>query len=104
MDDLQKAVDLQRKDLRARAIANSVVARVMQEHGPIDPERADREARDIAMDVAALMIQQLYAGDAELLALRIERDHWKEHALNFANLSSPSVVVSIKTKDEEEGR
>jgi hypothetical protein len=77
MNDFIKAGELMRRDLRFRRIVDSVVARTLQEHGAIDPARAAEEAHDIARKVAALLLHQIYDGDAELLALRAEIEHWR---------------------------
>jgi hypothetical protein len=103
MNDLERTAELFRRDRRFRLIVDSIVARTMQEHGPVEPEKATAEAHDIAQKVAALLLQQIYDGDAEMVALRAERDHWKERALSFANLAAPpAIVVPLKTKEGKE--
>lgn len=82
-------------DARFRAIAYSVVARAMADHGPVDPERADADAHDIALKVAVLIQQQILDGDAELVATRAERDAYKKLALEINTLSVrlPSIAI-----------
>ena len=83
----RRAIDSYQNEARFRALAQSIVARVTSEHGPVDPERADAEAHEIAVKVAVLMLQQIYDEDAELNALRVERDAYKNAALKYAEMA-----------------
>lgn len=83
-DSTKRAIDSYEKDARFRATARSAVARAMQDHGPIDPERADQGAYDIALQATVFLLQHIYENDAELVALRYERDRYKELALSAA--------------------
>lgn len=97
MNDFQRAMERDRKDARAHAIARTVAARVIAEHGPIDRSRADREAHDIAIKVAAVMLEQIYNGDAELLALRAELEATRERYLELANLTPRPSIIDAAT-------
>jgi hypothetical protein len=101
MNDFIKAGELMRRDLRFRRIVDSIVARTLQEHGAIDPARAAEEAHDIARKVAALLLHQIYDGDAELLALRAELEHWRRFA-EKAVLASPLPILITKPTTEGE--
>lgn len=82
-------------DLRFRGVAQSIVARVMQAHGPVDPERADLEASNIALDVCVMLLETVFREDAELGAMRAERDHFKvlaEQALRRSPM--PPIMLS----------
>lgn len=68
------------RDIRFRNMAQAVVARTMQQHGPVDPEEADREAHDIALSATATLLEMIYREDAELMSLRVERDAYKKFA------------------------
>jgi hypothetical protein len=97
MNDLIRASDLMRRDHRFRVIVDSIVARTMQEHGRVNPDRADGEAHDIARKVAALLLTAIYDGDAELAALRIERDGYKEQLEIALRTMPPSLSIPIIT-------
>ena len=75
------AVESYRKDARFHAIALSCVAAALRDHGRVDPERADRAAHDIALAAVVLLLQRVYTEDAELAAMRIERDYYKKLAM-----------------------
>lgn len=71
MSEMIKEIDRRsreryRRDARFHALATSIVARVMNDHGRVDPERADQEAADIATRVAALVLETVFTEDAEL--------------------------------------
>jgi hypothetical protein len=107
MNDILQASKLYRADRRFRVIVDSIVARTMHEHGRVDPDRADAEAHDIARKVAALLLTAIYDGDGEIAQLRLERDHWQERALQFANLTAiPQLIVvpAARDQDQEEGQ
>ncbi len=74
------AADRYNNDARFRAIAQSIVSRVLHAHGPINPEEADREAYDIAIRVAALLLETVFQNDAMLKAMREERDAFQKMA------------------------
>lgn len=90
--ELHTAVEMGNREHRFRMLCMSAVHRAMSEHGRIDPERADQEAHDVAMAATMLLLKQIYESDAELAALRIERDHYRDSALNFMKLSPPVPV------------
>ncbi len=65
------------REARVRMIVKSAVAEARHGFGPIDPERAERDATELAMRAAAVTAHRIYNEDAELRALRYERDHYK---------------------------
>lgn len=83
----EAARKLREYDARARALVDSAVNRAIHECGP--PEERDflRFAYDIATLATTLLLKHVYENDAELRALRIERDAYKDSALSFANLA-----------------
>lgn len=88
------AIERYSTDRRFRAVAQSIVSRVMIEHGRVDSERADRDASDIAIKVAVPLLETVFEEDAELNAMRHERDTYRklaEDALRIAPM--PSFLV-----------
>lgn len=79
------------KDQRFRVIAQSVAARVMQDHlrerGQIDPDCAEEEAGDIALKVAVIMLETIFQNDAELNAQREMADRYRSIAESTVRLS-----------------
>jgi hypothetical protein len=75
---MRRAMDQFQRDRRFQMIAQSCAAFALEAHGPVDPERADQEAHDIALAATVMLLQRVYTEDAELLTLRLERDHYKE--------------------------
>lgn len=73
----KRAIHAYRNDVRFRAMAMSVVAEALHNHGPVDPEYADRDVSRIATDVAAIVLQRIYEEDAELGRLKAERDQYR---------------------------
>jgi hypothetical protein len=95
---MQTATEISRqlweRDARFHALALSAVAKALRKHGPIDPERAEREAHDIAIDAVVNVLASVYTDDAEISALRMERDAYKEQALKFATLGPlPPIII-----------
>jgi hypothetical protein len=99
--DMNRAIAQYRTDQRFRAITDSVVYRALSDHGPINPERATRAVHDIATTIAALLLQQIYEGDAELGAMRAERDRYRE--LAEAALLTVPPRLTIKDEGGKEG-
>lgn len=62
------------RDVHFRHHVQAITARVMQDHGPVDPEKADRDAYEIALRVATTMLETMYAEDGRLAQLRRETD------------------------------
>ncbi len=90
---MERAFASYQKDRRFRAIAQSVAMDVMADHGPVDPDDADRDAHDIALTVAVRMLQRIFEEDAELMAMRMERDRYREIAENALLVSPPSIIL-----------
>lgn len=93
-DEPTEALRLSEKDARIRALIYATVAFVLNDHGPVDPERADREAHDIALATATILAKRIYDGDAELHALRAERDLYKDITERGLMLSRPALIVA----------
>jgi hypothetical protein len=92
-DSTKRAIDSYENEARFRAVAQSIVARVMQDHGRVDPERADEDAYRIAVNVAALLLQRVYEDVPELAAMRVKRDHYKKIAENALLTRPPNFTV-----------
>jgi hypothetical protein len=78
------ATELMERDARFRAQVISAVARAMDEaraHVREDDLRW-RDVHHIATEAAMIALKDALEGDAELNALRIERDHYQKVALN----------------------
>jgi hypothetical protein len=84
---IKTATDLYRRDARFHALAMSVAADVVNEFGPVDPENADRDVGEIAIRTAARMLAYVYTEDAEIMALKAERDTYKKLAEESLSLS-----------------
>jgi hypothetical protein len=89
-----KAMDLHRKDARARSLAMSCVAYAMQEYGPINPEKANSAAHDIAALATNLLVSRLYLEDVELRELKEENERLRELALNTLRTTAPKLTTS----------
>lgn len=75
------ADDIMRRDMRTRMLIDSSVVEARAEMGRhIDPEHADEEAHRIARRACAILAARIFTEDAELNALRAERDHYKKLA------------------------
>ncbi|HEX7876632.1 MAG TPA: hypothetical protein VF489_08625 [Sphingobium sp.] len=68
-ESLKSAMDLYEHDEHYHALVESVVAAVIEEHGP--------EARDIAVVAAAAMLARIYQDDAELHVLQGKLEHYR---------------------------
>lgn len=76
----KRSVSAYRASMRFHAMTQAIVARVLQDHGPIDPERAEREACDIATATAAMVLQMVYEDDAELRNQKAEAERYRQLA------------------------
>lgn len=88
VERVKKAAHQFRNDPRFRALVDSTVHEAFTEHGRIDPERPERGAHEIATWAAALLLARIYEQDAELRAMREERDRFRTLAEN-AFLAAP---------------
>jgi hypothetical protein len=95
---LERAHSFYRADPRARALADSCTVLALTNYGEIDPEDVRRAAREIAFEAAMFTITRIYFEDAEVAALRAERDRWKEIAERAVMISSPA-FVSLRDSD-----
>lgn len=84
------------RDMRFNQMAQSCVAQALDVRGRVDPERADGDAYEIALLAVATLLQRIYEEDAELNALRAERDHYKKLALKTAHLIPARPLVVLK--------
>jgi hypothetical protein len=72
--------ELYERDVRVRALVQSCAAFAQQEFGRVDPEKADRDANEIATRACMLLAGRIYTEDAEIVALRYERDQYRKLA------------------------
>lgn len=91
-EQMERAFEAYRKDQRFRMIADSCVAMAHQEHGRVDPERADRAVNDIATRAVVLLLQRIYEEDAELNALKWERDQYRRLAEDSLKFTPPRIL------------
>ena len=84
------------RDIRFRAIVQSIVAREMNAHGPIDPDRAALAAHDIATAVAATLLQTIYEEDAELREQKAIADRYRQLAEGALLVSSAPPISFTK--------
>lgn len=99
---LKEAAKLFRSDPRFRALVDSTVAEAFNEHGRIDPDRPERDAHSIATWASALLLARIYEQDAELKAMRAERDGFRTLAENAFN-SLPRPLTWTPPKPKEPG-
>lgn len=81
-----------RNDPRFRALVDSCVAMARQEYGRVDPDHADRAAYEHAAFAAAMLLARVYDEDGELVAMKRERDRYREMALQ-THLTMPVRLV-----------
>lgn len=87
-----------RSEQRFHALAQSVVARAIHAHGPIDPEHADEDAYRIALDATVILLQTIYEGDAEIMALRGQLEAYKKYAEASLSLT-PGINLVFSTTE-----
>jgi hypothetical protein len=81
-------------DVRARRIVDMAVAQAMAyAREPETAHDTKRIAYETAQLATAALLKFIYEDDAEIAALRHERDAYKEKALWFANSMAPTVMV-----------
>lgn len=95
--EMTAAINLRERDMRARVLADSCVAMAMQELSDEAPdEYGSRQfAHRVAQLAATFLISGIYLGDAEMRALREERDAYKRQALEYARLSPHPLTVNL---------
>lgn len=100
------AIELYERDARFRMMASSVVARIMDDRRNLGQheEISLRDVHDVALQAAATMLATVYESDAEINALRIERDAYKDQALSFLNTTPTPIVISADGFLRELGR
>jgi hypothetical protein len=95
MDALQlRSVEAYRKSMPFARRIDSIVAYVMQQHGPVDPHKADRDAHRIAQDVAAMLLQAIYEDDGEIRNLKAETDAIRQAYEKWAVMQPMPIFIS----------
>lgn len=94
---IKTATDLYRRDARFHALAMSVVMDVINEFGPVDPENTRRDVHEIAIRTAARMLARIYTEDAEIRALKEERDAYKKLAERAISLSPQPGLLYVSS-------
>ena len=87
-------------DARVWRLAQAVAKQAVDESGPFDASWTRDTAADVATGTAMLLLKAIYENDAELLALRAERDYYKALAERAIALSPPPPVVLHMGVDE----
>lgn len=77
---VKRAAEMYELDPRFRALTQSCVAMARGEQGPVDHERPEQDAYEIAVRACMLLLARVYTEDAELVAIRAERDHYRRLA------------------------
>lgn len=92
---LSKASALYRSDIRFRALVESSAHEAIKRYGPINPGKVDEGVLDIAVEACTFLLAQVYLGDAEIRALKRERDAYKAHCskLLTMGLALPPVIL-----------
>ena len=96
-EQVKAAAEQFRNDPRFRALVDSTVSEAFHQHGRLNPDTVERDAHDIATWASALLLARIYEQDAELRAMREERDSYKALAEHGLKLTPPPRWV-IDTK------
>ncbi|NYT42287.1 hypothetical protein HZY97_16060 [Sphingomonas sp. R-74633] len=91
-EHLKVAAALYHEDPRIHATVHSIVAAAMHDHGPINPDRAGQHAFEIAIEAVLLAYGKLYAENAELRAVRAERDYYEKLATKELKLAANPII------------
>lgn len=93
------ATEMLEHDARFRARVLSAVARATEMGRAVVAEDDLRwpDVHHIATEAAMIALRDAYEGDAEIAALRIERDHYKKLALHGLETRPLSVTWSAPT-------
>lgn len=86
------ATQMMEKEHRLRAKATAAAARAMEAVKGVDGVDT-RAVYDVAINAAMLAIQLIIENDAELVATRIERDHYKSVALHRLETMPPAIMI-----------
>lgn len=90
------ALDRYMNEARFRAIVQSVAGYVCAQRMPLCRDHPEEAAHELALEVASLLFERHIQGDAELLALRAERDAYKRMA-ETALINSPLPPAFIRS-------
>ena len=93
----KSATQILMEENRLRCIAQSAVARAMdmeRDNVRLDRHHARRDAYEIAINAASFAIQMIVENDAELVATRIERDHYRKRAFDFIDRNPPLITIA----------
>lgn len=90
---MERAYKLRSTELRARALVDSAVAHALRNIGEPDERDFARYAYEVATNAATMLMHHIYENDAELKALRMERDHYKGLAERALLVSAPPVYI-----------
>lgn len=93
--DERRTADLMERDARARALAMSCVAAAAD----VLHVRLDQRTHDVTLLAAQLVVSRIYIEDAEIRALREERDRYRHLANEALNLVPPPCFVVMKEEE-----
>lgn len=91
--DLREWQRQHERDRRLKMVADSVSAEVMNIACQPDPDDWRKGVHDIVKLTAVTVIKRLYDDDAELRALRAERDHYRKVAERALLTAPPRLMV-----------
>lgn len=94
--EIDAAVTLYRQDPRFRAMAESTAHLVVNEYGPLDMDEPARSAHRIALTAALTMLARVYWRDAEIAALKHERDRYKTAAERLVSIAPTPLFVAAE--------
>lgn len=101
---IERAFELRRRELRARQLADMAVALALEEQRKSgdDPHRKPLAyAADVATLATSILIERIYSEDRELVAVRKELALYRERVLDLANLMPAPVRLIIPTPRKE---
>ena len=93
---LSSAISIYNNDARFHMICLSAVHEAMDRARDWMGEIELRDVHDIALDAAIIALKRAFDENAELSAIRMERDHYKAMALQFAALTPPAPILIVK--------
>lgn len=94
------AKELYRKDARVRVLIDSSVSMARHIEGPVDPEKAERDAHYLAQRACALLAARIFHEDAELAAMREERDRYRKLAVDTLATTPKPMFMPVSGVNE----
>lgn len=101
---IERALELRRREARARALADMAVAVAFDESRELQRDKMQKPlelAHDVALLATSILIERIYSEDRELAALRQELELYRERTLELANLAPVRLFIPTPEKEDE---